>query len=988
MARMASEGVLRLETLDISTRALSLQGSGTIAADGMPEKLDLTLQMGLAENGPLLLPMGGEGRTYLDSADLTMRFDAVSGTGWRTSGHLLGLRQDDMSSSRIEYLGTGNIRRDPAGNQVDGKVIYGVHDLKMADPAVEKALGNWLNGHVVFDWRQGGDGLRLPEIVVRGDGRRLDGALTVSGLSATMQITMRVIAQLSDLSRFSDLAGRPLSGSGQFAIDASLTPLSGAFDGEVKVDGQDLAIGIAEVDNLLKGTAHAGMSARRDETGTTLRSLDARSRSLQLSGRGKAASVGTDLSIDLSFSDLAALGAGYGGALEGKARVTGTLENGTLVLDGSGTDLAVNQPQANGLLRGQTRLGVTLVREGAVFRLDRARIDNPQLSANLAGRVEGESDPLLDLQAELQARDLSRIGHGYRGALAAKGSIRGKMSQAQLLAEATGDNLALGQAQADRLLAGKTSLSADLALVDGLIRVKDARLHNPQLSFDATGTAKNGAQQLELKAKLADLALLQPEMHGPLTLSGTAAESAEGNRLDVALKGPGGISGTVQGNVAPGYGSADLAIRGSAQAALANAFITPRAIHGPITYDLRLKGPLQLASLAGHVTLGDARIVDPALAFAIEGLRLRADLAAGQVRLASEARLSTEGGFSLNGTIGLQSPFNANLSAEVRRALLRDPALYEIRVNSQLTLKGPLTGGAMIAGRIDLGETELRIPSTGFGAIGAIPDLRHFNEPVNVRVTRKRAGIELGEAAAKSGSAGPAVAYGLDLRINAPNRIFVRGRGLDAELGGSLRLTGTTAHVIPSGAFGLTRGRLDILGKRLELSEATMRMEGDFIPDLAIAATSESDDIVASVRIDGPANDPDVSFTSDPELPQEEVLSRLLFNKGIENISALQAAQLANAVMNLAGGGAAAMVDKLRAGFGLDNLDVRMEGDSGASVAAGKYLSKNLYSEVGVDQRGETAINLNLDISRSVTAKARAGSDGDSGLGIFYQRDY
>lgn len=983
----SAQGVLTLDTLDLETRALNLQGSGTIAADGMPEKLDLALQMGLGDGTAVLLPIGGEGKTYVDSADLTMRFDAGAGSGWRTSGHLLGLRLDAMTSSRIEFLGTGQIARDPEGNRVDGKVIYGVHDLVMADPSLAQALGGWLNGHVVFDWQQGGDGLRLPEIVVRGDGRRLDGSVTVTGLSSTMEVASKAQVQLTDLSQFSDLAGRPLSGSGTFALDGSLTPLSGAFDGQVTVDGQDLALGIEQVDNLLKGASHVSVSALRDESGTTLRSLEATARTLQLSGSGKAASLGTDLTLDLAFSDLSVLGGGYGGGLQGKARVTGTVENGTLTLDATGTYLAINQPEADALLRGQTLLGITITRAGEVIRIDRADIQNPQAEVSATGTVTGTEDPVFDLAAQVRAGNLSVIGRGYRGALDANASVKGTMANAQLLANATGTNLAIGQAQADRLLAGNSTLSADLALVDGALRINNARVQNPQLSVEATGHADGNARRIELNARLANLAILQPELPGAVTVTGTAIEDASGTRLDISATGPGQIDARLQGTLAPGYGGGDLTVRGSAQAVLANAFLDPRAISGLLNYDLRLNGPLQLTSVSGRVTLANGRVVDPDLAFAIERLNVTANLSGGQVRLNADAGLSTEGRLTASGTIGLQAPYNADLVAEAKWALLRDPSLYEVRTNGRVTIRGPLTGGAMIAGRIDVVEAELRIPSTGFGGIGAIPDLRHFNEPVNVRRTRSRAGADAVPAAASSASS-TSRPFGLDLRIIAPNRMFIRGRGLDAELGGALHLTGTTANVIPSGGFQLIRGRLDILGRRLDLSEATMQMEGNFVPDLTIVATSQSDDIAVSVRIEGPATDPDVTFTSSPELPQEEVLARLLFNRGLENISALQAAQLANAVMNLAGGGAVGVVDRLRTGFGLDNLDVQMDGTGGASVAAGKYLSKNLYTEVGVDQKGDTTLNLNLDVSRSVTVRARAASDGDSGLGVFFERNY
>jgi translocation and assembly module TamB len=224
--------------------------------------------------------------------------------------------------------------------------------------------------------------------------------------------------------------------------------------------------------------------------------------------------------------------------------------------------------------------------------------------------------------------------------------------------------------------------------------------------------------------------------------------------------------------------------------------------------------------------------------------------------------------------------------------------------------------------------------------------------------------------------------------VSAPSQVFVRGRGIDAELGGQIRLAGTTTDVVPSGGFSLIRGRLDILGKRLVLSRAELALEGSFVPTLDVAATTESDGITSTVAVEGPAGDPVVSFSSSPPLPQEEVLARLLFGRGLDSISALQAAQLANAVAVLAGRGGDGLVGRLREGFGLDDLDLATAEDGSTALTAGKYLTENVYTEVEVEQGGKARISLNLDLRDGVTVKAGVGDDGNTGLGVFLQKDY
>ncbi|MBD3786334.1 MAG: translocation/assembly module TamB domain-containing protein, partial [Sphingomonadales bacterium] len=331
------------------------------------------------------------------------------------------------------------------------------------------------------------------------------------------------------------------------------------------------------------------------------------------------------------------------------------------------------------------------------------------------------------------------------------------------------------------------------------------------------------------------------------------------------------------------------------------------------------------------------------------------------------------------------APFAADLRIALDRARLRDPDLYDTRVSGDLGISGPLTGGARIAGALTLSDTELRVPSGGLGGVGAIPDITHLNETSAERQTRQRAGLIQDQSAE---SAGTGSVFPLDITISAPRRIFVRGRGLDAELGGSLRVTGTSAEVVPIGEFGLIRGRLDVLAKRFTLDEGQIALQGALVPWILFQATTQQDDYAITLALMGPATAPELTISSSPELPEEEVLARLLFDKGLSNLSPLQAVQLATAVASLAGKGGAGLVSKLRQGTGLDDLDVGTDAEGNATLRAGKYLSERVYTDVAIDSQGKTEINLNLDVTKSVTARGSVGSDGSGGIGIFLERDY
>jgi translocation and assembly module TamB len=272
--------------------------------------------------------------------------------------------------------------------------------------------------------------------------------------------------------------------------------------------------------------------------------------------------------------------------------------------------------------------------------------------------------------------------------------------------------------------------------------------------------------------------------------------------------------------------------------------------------------------------------------------------------------------------------------------------------------------------------------------LGDLPEVIHVGERPAVRQTLRRAGVLGDDADASSGSGGSGRAFPLDIVINAPSRIFIRGRGVDAELGGRLTIGGTSANVIPVGRFSLVRGRIDILQQRFQLTEGLASLQGDFAPFIRLVAATETDNgTVINIIVEGPAGAPEVSFVSVPELPQDEVLSQLIFGRDLDSISPLQAVQLASAISTLAGRGGGA-VDRLRESIGLDDFDVTTDDEGNTAVRAGAYLSENIYTDVTVTSQGDTEINLNLDLTSEITAKGSVDQDGEASVGLFYERDY
>ncbi len=976
-------GAVSLSQFQIDTAALDLDGTLSLAPDGLPERIELTGKLATEDGTPVLLPIESGPPTRINRADLTLRFDAKEGPDWGAAVIVTGLDRDDFHADLLTLTGSGLIARNAGGRQFDANFDYAAEGLRPADAALAAALGPGVAGNAVLSWREGADTLSIPQATLAGQGFDAEGAVEVAGLSTGLTTTGRVTVTADDFARLSGLAGRRLSGSGTISLDGALTPLGGAFDGKLGFVGTDLTVGIAEIDTLLRGTSEIAGDVRRDETGLTIRDLTVQAASLTSRLSGTVATDRIDLQADFALADLAALGGAYRGALTARAAFAGTPEAGTVTLAGDGAGLGIGIPAVDNLLRGPSKVTASAQLRDGGLDLTEATFSAATLDATVAGRIDPDGHLLT---AELQFPDLSVLGGGYRGALTTKVGFAGTTDEGQITVAGQGRDLALGQAEADRLLAGTSTVSAVLRVSGGMIQIDRATVQNPQITGSATGQVSGTTRNVALNLRLGNMGVLLPAFPGALTVAGDVVQTAAGTTLDLRAEGPGGIAATVTGQVAPDYRTARLDMAGRAQAAVLNAVIDPGNLSGVLDFDVALNGPWQASSVSGQVALREGRYASPALPFALDGIQADSTITSGRATIAADAVISTGGRMTARGTVGTVAPHVADVTIDLAGFVLRDPQLFQTRGNGTITLQGPLDGGATIAGRVALIETEIRVPAGSFVAVGAVPGLIHINEPAAVRQTRVFAGL-LGDGTAEGGRSGGRI-HALNLEISAPNRVFIRGRGLDAELGGTLRLQGTTANVVPAGAFNLIRGRLDILGKRLALSEAELRLEGDFIPSVRILASNESDGITSSVLVEGRVSDPRVSFTSNPELPEEEVLSRLLFGRALNTLSAFQAAQLASAVATLAGRGGEGLLAKLRRGFGLDDLDITTAEDGTTSLTAGKYISRNTYTEVEVDQQGRSEISLNLDLTDNLTIRGRVDSEGETGIGIFLEKDY
>ena len=109
-------------------------------------------------------------------------------------------------------------------------------------------------------------------------------------------------------------------------------------------------------------------------------------------------------------------------------------------------------------------------------------------------------------------------------------------------------------------------------------------------------------------------------------------------------------------------------------------------------------------------------------------------------------------------------------------------------------------------------------------------------------------------------------------------------------------------------------------------------------------------------------------------------------------LSPTEAIQLAAALNSLRGsGGGFSPLGKLRSVAGFDRLRIlgaNAQTGQGTSLAAGKYIAKNIYVEVVTDARGLTATQLEVALSKALSVLSSTGSFGGSNVSVRYRKEY
>lgn len=988
-ARFAAMGVFdRNAGLAINTA--SLTGAGIRAAfdgDLTPDRADGALDIVLADGprppvGPIL---AGGGKLTADT-----EFDLVRLTGFLDlDGVFTGLDVEDVPaaglldgdvtiSGRVTAAEDGEVRFDRTTFETASAllVIDGVADPDRLDIEISggtdqlAAIDPQLAGSVSFDGRLSGTA-DAPRLVAEASGRDVmlsghplddpridvDGELGPFGPSGRVAATATLDRQPVELAftvvsdqaamRFNEIRAQVANALAEGAL---VWPSSGAPTGAIDISAPDLSVIGPLVLTELSGTLDGNLEFREigGQPGVT---FVARAREIAADDMRLASA-----DINGRITDLL-----------GEMLIDANARMATLVVGETTVRSLTGQARSQG---GATR-----------FSLEADLIDATVATAGALTATADSIDVTLD-SARIAAR-------GIEGRLTQQARIR----QTGGVTEIEGARFAVGSGSIDvgGRVADTLAITVNVAALPIEIIGPFAPGLDPRGTVSATaevgGTTDAPRVDWTLDWRNASIAETRAFGAPAMTVAGRGVYRDVVVELAGITASGGGLELTAQGQVplTPG-GRMNVSVDGGLPLAFVRPLLqdTGVAVDGPAAFDLAVTGSTASPVVNGVATISGAVVVLRDAGVRLTGLDARMQLEPNVVRIESlNADIDGGGQVSATGTVGYggQAPV-LDLAINASNARFAYQDIVTAQFGADLTARGTVQQDLLIAGQVDVARADVRVPDglpTSIGQFGVrhenAPEAVVAQQPQSAAPQTQRTGVSMGR---------------LDVQVNAPREIYVRGRGLDSELGGSVRLRGPIEAPSADGAFSMRRGHFDFLGQRLTFSRGTLTFEGGFDPRLDFFASTVAQGSTVGIEIGGRASLPTFNVTSQPPLPTEEALALLLFGRQFDQLSAVEIAQLAEGVAVLGGApGVTSRLNNLARQLGLDRLGVTTGEDGSPALSIGRQLTDRL--NLGVEQgtnAGDTRLQLDLDILNNFRARGQVAPDGEGKVGVGVERDY
>ncbi len=421
---------------------------------------------------------------------------------------------------------------------------------------------------------------------------------------------------------------------------------------------------------------------------------------------------------------------------------------------------------------------------------------------------------------------------------------------------------------------------------------------------------------------------------------------------------------------------AQLEMKGKLQDLFQFINIGDQQLEGWLSCRLQFFNNLKIPHIQGTLELQEGSYENLTLGLTLKNIEARALAQEQEIKVITfKASDEAQGMMSGSGIMKLdpRQPFTYSI----------DSHLNQFQAISLDTLEGTFTGHLLFTGNakeakaqgnLYVSEARFKIPEK---LPPVIPDL--FIQLVNTPEPLLKKPLK---------PLSPFPIY-LDLDLDAADQVFLEWKGLNSQWKGNLHVTGSHLNVQAKGVLSLIKGDYNFASTTFSLTEGKMTFNDHSSPAmyLSLSGSCEVADTNVKVLVRGPLFSPTLTFQSNPTMATSALLSRILFNKDITEISTIQALQLAQTLLSLSGDTAPNILEKIRKTLFIDRLNVITTEDDEILLQISKYLTKGVMLTLsrGIDTQKAT---VDVELHQDFLLQAEVGKDQKGKFSLKWNHHY
>lgn len=362
---------------------------------------------------------------------------------------------------------------------------------------------------------------------------------------------------------------------------------------------------------------------------------------------------------------------------------------------------------------------------------------------------------------------------------------------------------------------------------------------------------------------------------------------------------------------------------------------------GNLIIDLEVSGTWKQPSLQGYLVYDKGEVESLTTGALFRDIHMEMEASGKELQIRALIAHDVEkGDLTGNGAIVWNPedgfPFQFHLYASRYLILALDP--FTASVDADITLSGTIHEMA-IQGSANVVNAHLALPNKMPLQVPTV-EVTYIN-PLPTPKTEEENSIK------------NPIPIHWDIVIHADRNLKIEGRGLTSEWSGGLHIFGEQNALNYSGKLDLVQGRFSIINRTFDLVEGKVFIEGIEPKNIQVDLKGDYElaSLTASIVVSGSLDHPHLNFCSQPPMSTNQIISWIVFNQDINELTPLQACKLATLLVSLSGNYSGPKTfSAIKEGLGIDVFSITdCDLDSNDfTFQVGKYISQGTF--VGINK--------------------------------------